>query len=375
MTEHRLIFFSPGPEFLPSRGEAPPEDRKAAEPPPPEQNRPPIQREIRTATTRLSQPEAVARARNRFVDGLREDQEPTDEQIRAFHDAIRLDTQEEETVGEHFMRVSLGAGRGPKPLVVLFMGNGEMLRNESQGHTPRDMFENGDMQRGMTYLFDRFARNQRRDDVDVIVFRVGDTRTNGITQSNPLLKNEYAYTIAQNVIQDALKGRGVFAGRQYNSVVGAGYSHGGGFLNELAREQDWRALQRDPDHPVPLLATATLDAIQHRGDINTRPIDSQPESSRSHLHLYQNRGAAPGQFIRLVGAPLRGGDTAAPAGREVRMPVTASSTGRDNLIHHRRLANANAWGSDNVLNDIYNHLRTSARNGLKPQGPQLADSE
>lgn len=160
----------------------------------------------------------------------------------------------------------------PKPLVILFLGNCQDL-------------EWSDECAGVNKLFTEF---KKRDDVDVICFRVGCAKEElmyklGLS-SDPSMHTKIVFEHSSNIIEDLINSRGIFKGRAKPSQVGiAGYSWGGGTVNKLLDER-WDKIAPD----VKISACAHIDAIKLGTEHMGGPVTKRPKNTLTHFSFHQN---------------------------------------------------------------------------------------
>lgn len=179
-----------------------------------------------------------------------------------------------ETNPSGIVRMHLSNSPGPRPLIILVLGRNQTLNGNPQTQ-------------GMLELYNRF---RQRNDVDVILFRVGDLNFDPFNYNNPNNIGNVRTNTSQ-MISDLIHRRSLFINRQPPSLVAmAGFSWGGGTVRILGSEE-WHSIGRN----IPLAGTVSLDGIELG---RMTGVSTKPTSSVSHLHIYQQNGGW------INGAPL-----------------------------------------------------------------------
>ena len=213
--------------------------------------------------------------------------------LREYHEGMRYDPDDETKQNpKRLFHVSdsLLNGAGGKPLAVLIMGNKQVLNQDTQVDKS-----------SMKYIFEDL-----KDENDVVLIRVGraweeakviigdasDTfgipdfiAPDWLTKSDPSLYTSVVFEHTANVLEDIVKGRGLFANRTSppSKVVFGGYSFGGDTVKKLVNEK-WLSIAPN----VPIAGTAFIDAV-NLGLIQLgEGVDSRPLHTGKHLHIWQN---------------------------------------------------------------------------------------
>lgn len=196
----------------------------------------------------------------------------TEEEIKKYHESLKFD---EENPNENaIFRTHFTESSKPKPLVALFLGNGQT--HLTSGETA-----------GLNELYNRLKKNK---DIDVVIFRVGhavcDLR-NRFLGGDCSLNTDVVFQHTSNVIEDIMNSRGEFNGRQKPSqVILTGYSFGGGTVDKLLREK-WNKIGKN----IPT-STACIDPITLGAYNLGCPIEKRPPHSLKHLVFYQQNSTA-----------------------------------------------------------------------------------
>jgi hypothetical protein len=195
----------------------------------------------------------------------------TNEEIEKYHNSVLFDENnpDEKKIFKYF----LSDKKGEKPLIVLFMGN-------AQTH----LWSDSDA--GMIKLYEKLKKD---NEADVLLFRVGnaidDVKHKLFLSNDCSLSTDIVYQHSVNVLEDAISGKGIFAGHSKPSKVSfVGYSWGGGTVDKLLKE-DWKRIGQN----IPVAATVQIDAV-NLGLYNlSTPVLNRPFHSRSHLNIFQNK--------------------------------------------------------------------------------------
>ena len=194
----------------------------------------------------------------------------TNEEIKKYHESLLFN--ELNPNESALFRIYRSANNGPKPLIVLFLGN-------EQDHTWSEL------NAGVIKVFNKFKED---GNVDVVLFRVGNYKKelmhkfllSGDCSNHP----DVIFQHSANIIEDIIKGRGMFTGSQKpSSIVFAGYSWGGGSVDRFLKEH-WEKINPG----IPVLATAYIDAIKLGSYDLGSPVKERPLYSFSHCSFYQN---------------------------------------------------------------------------------------
>jgi hypothetical protein len=239
-----------------------------------------------------------------------------------YHNRVIMQGNAQET-DQHFCRALLSApSNDEKTLVIMTGGNNERL---TQARDPRGSL------RGQTYMFDRFAQDNVAN-TDVLQFRSGF-----LTCEDPAQQNSVASIHIQNIVNDALRGLGQFAGRRYGRVRLYGYSYGGGHTLALAEQLEQRRVKGER---VPQIdRTALVDPIRFQS-VPPNAVRSQPNiNGNRHFHAYQNTD------MILRGNSLVG----APGPNTVQRQINSN---------HQDINDAHAAHQRAMFDDIYQHLRS-----------------
>ncbi len=206
---------------------------------------------------------AVKEAQNRFNPPM---------SLEQYQAAVMMAPGEAETPTKFCRPLLSQPPAGARELVLMTGGNNEPLTQEQ---------DRRGSQRGQMYMYDKFA-TEKPAGVDVLQFRVGK-----LTADNPAEQNSVASIHIQNIVNDALAGRGQFAGRKYTSVKMFGYSYGGGHSLLLA---DQLAQRKARGEDVPAVTqTAFVDPIEFQS-VPPRGVTRQPQSG-NHFQTWQQRDA------------------------------------------------------------------------------------
>lgn len=198
----------------------------------------------------------------------------TNDEIRQYHESLLYNEQNPHD--NRIFRAYLGNEDRPRPLVVLFLGNGQTH------NTPEH-------QAGILRLAQRLQRDR---DTDVLVFRVGcasnELRHRFCIGGDPSLHTSVVYQHSVNVIEDYINARGIFVGRRPPSrVVFGGYSFGGGTIDRLLRE-DWQRIGGN----IPVTGSFYIDAIRLGSYDLGDAVEQRPLHSVQHLNFYQQNSTA-----------------------------------------------------------------------------------
>jgi hypothetical protein len=251
---------------------------------------------------------AVRDAQNRF--GLSPEE---------YQKKVMMAPGESETA-EKFCRPLLSQpAAGARELVLMTGGNNEPLTQEQ---------DRRGSQRGQMYMYDKFA-TEKPAGVDVLQFRVGK-----LTADNPAEQNSVASIHIQNIVNDALAGRGQFAGRKYTSVKMFGYSYGGGHSLLLADQLAQRKAAGENIPPV--TQTAFVDAIEFQS-VPPKAVNRQPASGQ-HLQVWQK-----GRLVDIHGGPV-----GAPGSNVTQRPIDGTT--------HQNINDARQQTP--LFDEIYGRLKT-----------------
>lgn len=206
----------------------------------------------------------------------------TNEELAEYHRSLMYNPNNPNP--NSLFRVHLSRKPGPKPLVILFLGNTQTTCDH-------------EFPTGVLNLYNRLVRE---GDVDVIVFRVGCATSQlqfryGLT-NDASLHPRVVLEHTSNIIEDIINARGIFAGRDRPSrVLTCGFSWGGGTAHEILQNR-WDEIGQG----VPVTASAYIDGISYAGGIHDlgEPITTRPHISQSHCNTYQNNS------IFLNGSPM-----------------------------------------------------------------------
>jgi hypothetical protein len=201
----------------------------------------------------------------------------------AYHNQVLLQDGGVENLTQHFGRVRLSPANGqPKRLIVLISGNNEPLTRE---------MDRNHSYRGTMYMFDQLGKMDM-ENTDIIQLKAGETILPVIgTQPPQEIHTRVAGTHIENVLQDALGGRGIFAGRQYESMRGFGFSYGAGALQNFLE-----GMQKRGETGTRIDRTIYMDGIQFGS--NAVPLTARSSLAREHFHVHQTN--------RTFTMPIRG---------------------------------------------------------------------
>ncbi len=183
------------------------------------------------------------------------------------------------------MSNSLRNGTGGKPLTVLVMGNHQTLDpSESEATGMLAMYE--DLQ----------------DDNDVIIFRVGNAMDELAAELNLSFDFSLHSSVVQqhmeNMLEDIMKSRGEFSGRQApTKVILAGYSWGGGAVEEALSKWD------QIGNNIEIAGTALIDGVRLGLDDYGRGVSEVPQHTGKHLQIWQDNNL---DFLNIGAAPVHG---------------------------------------------------------------------
>lgn len=194
--------------------------------------------------------------------------------VEEYHNAVLLKNGQEENLDQHWGRAILNPNDGkPRRLIVMISGNNEPLTQK------KDRYQS---YRGTMYLFDQMSGMNMKD-TDVLQLKVGEAVIPFRENPPPGRQSEAAMAHIQNLIDDALAGKGAFAGRTYDKVNMYGFSYGAGAVDNVLKGLEGRS---QAGETVPSVdRTIYVDGIRF-GSTGTA-LDETPAISKSHYHLHQ----------------------------------------------------------------------------------------
>ena len=184
--------------------------------------------------------------------------------VEEYHNAVLLKNGQEENLDQHWGRAILNPNDGkPRRLIVMISGNNEPLTQK------KDRYQS---YRGTMYLFDQMSGMNMKD-TDVLQLKVGEAVIPFRENPPPGRQSEAAMAHIQNLIDDALAGKGAFAGRTYDKVNMYGFSVTAQ-APSITSSKDWRAARR-PEKPfrpstVRSMSTAYASEVRARRSMKRR---------------------------------------------------------------------------------------------------------
>lgn len=201
------------------------------------------------------------------------------EEIKKYHESIEFT----ETNSKGIFQFHKSTKPGAKTQVILIMGRGQGFKDKEE-------------EVGILKIYNRL---KKENNCDVLLCRAGsviaDLKHRYGLSSDASLKPEVVKEHVSNLIEDRLKGAGVFSDTdKARNVVIAGYSWGAGLEAEL--------LDRWKEIGVNTLVTKsiTLDAIEYGCENFADELKTRPKHSKKHINIFQSTD------ILLSGSNLSG---------------------------------------------------------------------
>ncbi len=200
----------------------------------------------------------------------------TNEEIKKYHESIQYDGEDTSRI----FRTNIADQKSDKgntkdeTVTVLFLGNKQSFKSPKE-------------KAGLNEFYEKLAAEGHK----VIQFRVGDAASElkhwCLLSNDCSLNTDFVFENTSNILEDLIKGRGVFTGvSKPKKIVFVGYSFGGGTTQKLLNER-WEKIGGNT--PV---STVYLDPIKLGTTDLGCPVDERPTPSSSHMVFYQNNSTA-----------------------------------------------------------------------------------
>lgn len=196
----------------------------------------------------------------------------TEEELKDYHKSFELNPNNPSE--KSLYSTNFQPGNKQKPLVVMFLGNSQTLLTPHQ-------------QAGLNELYEKLKRNKN---IDLAIFRVGEAGCDikhKLFMGDCSMHTDVVFENTSNILEDMVKGKGQFAGRNRPSqIMLVGYSFGGGTVDKLLREK-WNKI----GNGIPT-SSICIDPIKLGAYNLGCPVEERPPNTREHRVFYQRNSAA-----------------------------------------------------------------------------------
>ncbi len=196
----------------------------------------------------------------------------TEEELKNYHKSFEFDPNNPSE--KALYSTNFQTGNKQKPLVVVFLGNNQTLL------TPHN-------QAGINELYEKLKRNKN---IDLAIFRVGEASCDikhKLFMGSCSMHTDIVFENTSNILEDMVKGKGRFEGRNKPSqIMLVGYSFGGGTVDKLLKEK-WNKIGKDIT-----TSSICIDPIKLGAYNLGCPVEERPPHSREHHVFYQKNSAA-----------------------------------------------------------------------------------